>query len=185
MPVNRRMGHARLLCQCFVSGFSEARRSASAGLPELLRTSMGGGNGAWVSPRPRAARAARGAARRGKVAFGVLGLSFSLPAGDASPLAASFAGASVVSACSRRPVGAGVAGGGRARAGQAGRYAAVRARGSAAGIRGAVRAGPRAGRASGPGAADIACSPRAAAGEAGSSRAIGPGPPAGDRTGFS
>ena len=36
------MGHARLLCQCFVSGFPEARGSASPGLLRLLHTSIRG-----------------------------------------------------------------------------------------------------------------------------------------------
>ena len=87
----------------------------------------------------RPARAARRVAGHGKVAFQVLGPSFGLPAGDASPLAAFFADASVVPACSRWPAGAGMADAGCARADQAGRHAAARARSSGASIRGAIR----------------------------------------------
>ena len=145
----------------------------------------GGGNGACVSSRHCAARAAGGVAWHGKVAFGVLWPSFSLPAGDASRPAPFFAGASVVSACSRRPPGAGLAGGGCARASQAGCHAAARARSPAASIRGAVQAGPRVGRASDSAAADVACGPGAAGGYAGFSCPIRPGPAAGDRAGSS
>ena len=180
MAVNRRMGHVRL--SCISSSCQASPKHTAARLQDCCVRASGVGNGAFVNLRHRPARAARRVAGHGKVAFQVLGPSFILPAGDASPLAAFFADAAAIPACSRCPAGAGMAGAGCARADRARRHAAVRARSSGASIRGALRTEPRVGRASDSGTADVTHASGAAGGDAGSSYLIRPGPATGDRT---
>ena len=174
--VNRRMGPARLLCQCFVLTWAVARPqhcwSCSA--------RSGGGDGACRDPRHHPAHAVRGPGWQGKVALQGSWPPFRLPARDTSPRAAS-----AVRNRSCRSPSAELACAGYSRIGWAGRYAAAPARTADISACSAIPPGPRACQESEPRAADLVRTSGADDGHASSASAATRAPFEGKQVGSS